>query len=172
MRTDLTAEHARELLAYEPSTGFLTWRAKPSAVCNIVIGARAGSRRRNGYRVIFINRRAYLEHRLAWLVTFGEWPAGHLDHINRHRDDNRIANLRPASGNQNDANRAGSAICGLKGASFDRRWKKWKARIKVGGKSIWLGYHDTPEQAHAAYCRAAAEHFGEYACTAHGGQST
>ena len=40
---------------------------------------------------------------------------------------------------------------------------KWQAGIKHQGKSIHLGWHDTPEEAHAAYVAAASRIFGEFA---------
>ena len=50
---------------------------------------------------------------------------------------------------------------GFKGASFHKTKKKYQARIHTGGKEINLGYFSTPEEAHEAYMKAAAEHFGE-----------
>ena len=38
--------------------------------------------------------------------------------------------------------------------------------IVVRGRRNYLGTYDTPEEAHEAYCKAAKEHFGEYARTA------
>jgi hypothetical protein len=40
---------------------------------------------------------------------------------------------------------------------------QWRSQIKVGERLIFLGYFHTPEEAHAAYGRAAVEHFGEFA---------
>jgi hypothetical protein len=43
--------------------------------------------------------------------------------------------------------------------------KKWIAQIGHNKQHFFLGSFDTPEQAHAAYCEAAREHFGEFART-------
>jgi hypothetical protein len=40
--------------------------------------------------------------------------------------------------------------------------KKWSARIRVNGKEIWLGNHDTPEAAKAAYDAAADRYHKEF----------
>lgn len=46
---------------------------------------------------------------------------------------------------------------GFKGVKYDPDGKKWSARIMRNGKRIELGRFATPEEAHAAYCSAAAE---------------
>lgn len=123
----------------------------------------AGCLRPNGYRTIAVDREVNLAHRLAWLLVYGEWPDGDLDHINGERDDNRIVNLRLATRAQNNMNarRPCSNTSGYKGASFCRG--KWDARIGIDGKDVYLGSFDTPEEAHAAYANAASKVFGEFA---------
>ena len=49
----------------------------------------------------------------------------------------------------------------MKGVSRARG--RWRARIKTYGREVELGRFDTKEEAHAAYCRAATEYFGEFA---------
>ena len=69
------AAFVREWLDFEPSTGILRWRVKPSQRQNA--GDVAGHVR-NGSRVIRIRRRGYTASRLAWLWTHGDWPDGNL----------------------------------------------------------------------------------------------
>jgi hypothetical protein len=80
-----------------------------------------------------------------------------VDHINADRNDNRRENLRVCTRSQNMANmkRAGKGVC--------RHRDKWKARITVNYKSIYLGCFDSKSDALAAYESAAAYHFGDYA---------
>lgn len=40
---------------------------------------------------------------------------------------------------------------------------KYRAFISINGKNKHLGMFTTPEAAHAAYCAAALERFGEFA---------
>jgi hypothetical protein len=159
----LTAERLRELLEYDPETGEFRWLRHRAR------GARAGSPagyiNAVGYRVIMLSQRAYHAHRLAWLYMAGEWPRGDLDHINGDRADNRRSNLRLADRTQNNANarRRSDNTSGHKGVSRHGQCNRWQARIRVRGRTIYLGLHKTQEAAAAAYDAAAREHFGEYA---------
>ncbi|MGE1723358.1 HNH endonuclease signature motif containing protein [Enterobacter hormaechei] len=91
----ITQARLKECLDYDPLTGSFTW-IKSTAYC-IKPGMPADSLTCNGYIGIKLDGKNYLAHRLAWLYMFGEFPPGHLDHINCVRTDNRIANLRPAT---------------------------------------------------------------------------
>ena len=88
------------------------------------------------------------------------------DHINKNSLDNRRSNLRPATYIQNGMNSGlrKNNTSGFKGVSWDKRKGKWKAAIMHNRKTKFLGYFDTPEEGHAAYCKAAVELVGEFAC--------
>lgn len=162
MASRVTAERLRELLEYDPATGVFKWRPALKMRRN---GLVAGSSSGRGYWYISIDKRMYLAHRLAWLYVHGCWPIDQIDHINRVKIDNRIVNLREATGSQNKQNVGAkkSNRSGLKGIWWDGRIKRWRPRIRVGGRALWLGSFRTPEEAHAVYCEAARKHFGEYA---------
>lgn len=93
----LTAERLRELLSYDPETGWFTWRVTRSSNGRADAGSRAGALRSDGYRHVTVDQHKYKEHRLAWLYMTGKWPEADLDHKNNTRDDNRFSNLRAAS---------------------------------------------------------------------------
>jgi hypothetical protein len=88
-----------------------------------------------------------------------------VDHIDGDGLNNRRCNLRLATRSQNMRNQRLNSrnTSGFKGVSWDKRDKKWLAYIKVYRKKIHLGSFDTPEDAHAAYCDAAARLHGEFA---------
>lgn len=165
---DLTAERLREVFDYDPESGALKWKVVTSR--RVRVGAEAGCvtkfARGGPYRVVRIDKTLYLAHRLVWLHVYGEWPDHEIDHVNRDGLDNRIANLRPASREQNQRNVGLSKRnkSGAKGVCFCKRRKKWKAGI-YAGQEYRLGMFSTVEEASAAYARAADRLHGPYAST-------
>jgi HNH endonuclease len=157
----LTVDRAREVIDYNPLTGVLTWRVCLSSRRHP--GAVAGTIDHNEYRRVRIDRKKYLAHRLAWLLTTGEWPRDQLDHINGDRDDNRIANLREVSQSQNQCNarQRRTSKAPYKGVSLHRSGK-WAAQGGFAGSKRHLGLFDTPEAAHARYREVAQKAFGAF----------
>lgn len=151
----------RDLLDYDPDLGVFRWRFSRRGAS---AGKVAGNRMSNGYIMIETCGSRYLAHRLAWFFVTGEWPSGHLDHIDGDPSNNRISNLRIASASQNAANkrRSRNNTSGFKGVHLDGSGR-WRAAIKVDGKRTYLGSYDSPEDAHRAYVEAAERLFGEYA---------
>ena len=102
---------------------------------------RAGTISSIGYVAIMVNARLYGAHRLIWMMIHGSFPPDQLDHVNHHRDDNRIDNLCLATNKENCRNRSISSIntSGFTGVYLNQRSGKWQAMIKVDGKQIHLG---------------------------------
>lgn len=90
-----------------------------------------------------------------------------VGHKSRNDLDNRRSNLRIATRIQTGQNRnlGSNNKVGLKGVFFRKECslRPYRAFICVNGKNMPLGYFDTAEKAHAAYCAAAVVHFGEFA---------
>ena len=150
----LTQARLKEILDYNPETGVFVWKQKLNR--RMVVGSKAGTVNSNGYVQIAIDGKKHLAHRLAWLYTYGCWPNKEIDHINRIKTDNRIANLRDVSRAENEWN-SGKQVnntSGYPGVYWDKRRKKWHTRIKVYGKNVHLGLFDTLEAANAAYMAA------------------
>ena len=154
-RPELTAEKLRELLHYEPATGIFTWKISTSN--RVKVGDAAGYPEGGGYLRIMVQSRRYKAHRLAWLYVYGEWPKDQIDHINRNRSDNRIANLREVTNKQNmqNAGKSSHNTSGHPGVCWHKQHSKWQAKIMHNYKGIHLGYFATLEEALSA--RKAAE---------------
>lgn len=135
----LTQAKLKEVLHYDPETGVFTWKV-PIANC-IRVGAVAGSKDSYGYHKIAIKGKTYKAHRLAWLYTHGKFPEEAIDHINGIRDDNRIANLRAVTAQENQRNQKKYVhnTSGVVGVHWHKRHKKWNARIFADNKRIHLG---------------------------------
>lgn len=88
-----------------------------------------------------------------------------VDHINGNPLDNRKANLRACTPQQNSWNgKQRSTIQPYKGVSIEPAAPHlWRARICVDGKLYRLGAFDKAEDAAEAYDAAAVEFFGEFA---------
>ena len=92
-----------------------------------------------------------VQHRLVWYAHHQEWDIwdtsrdNFIDHKNKNKKDNRIGNLHVVTHAENKQN------VNHKGCNFDKRSNKWRARIKLNGKDIYIGLYDTEEEAHEAY---------------------
>lgn len=126
-------------------------------------GRLVGSKDTEGYIRVYsrdaVGRRKMLRaHRLAWLLSYGKWPTGDIDHISGIRDDNRLLNLRDVDRQTNAENQrkstAQNKTTGLLGVSFAKDKKKWLAQIQICGKNKNLGRFDSIEAAHSAYLQA------------------
>ena len=135
---DLIGKRLHELLAYAPESGVFTWRVKRGCRPQ---GSTAGTPDGKGYLLIRIDGISYKAHRLAWLYVNGELPTDGIDHINRNKSDNRIANLRLATQMQNLQNQSISIrnTSGFQGVSWHSLRKKWMAEIAVNRKKYHLG---------------------------------
>ncbi len=94
-------ELLREIFRYED--GKLFWKISPCN--NTKIGTEAGmTRRKLGYKRVYIKDKEYLQHRVIWALLKGYWPKDYLDHIDGDPSNNRIENLREATNSENMRN--------------------------------------------------------------------
>jgi hypothetical protein len=154
-KADLTAQRLRELLSYDPETGVFRWIKPPQGRA---FTSPVGSSDDKGYLTIRVDYGRYKAHRLAWLHVHGEWPAGHIDHINRDKADNRISNLRVVNDSENQQNRfaPNTNTSGHKGVHMAKRPRKWKAQAWLNGKHFHFGYFERMEDAITAYDKGVA----------------
>jgi len=140
----LTQKRVKEIFDYDPDTGVFTWA--DSRNNHVKIGDVAGFYHPSGYRSLQISKVKYYAHRLAWLYVYGELPE-EIDHINQIKDDNRIENLRVVdrSANMQNAPIRKDNKSGCHGVSHCLG--KWRARIVVNKKEIYLGSYVTKSEA-------------------------
>lgn len=157
---ELTQELVRELFEYKEDGTLIHKRAHG----NVKVGTEAGGVNKQGYREMRVFNKLCKAHRIIFLYHHGYLPKM-LDHINGVRTDNRIENLRECTRSQNNANSKGTAASGYKGVY--KIGRKWRARLTVAGKAVYLGNYSDIETA-AQVAAAAREHyFGEFANHGH-----
>lgn len=89
-----------------------------------------------------------------------------VDHKDGNGLNNQKCNLRICLNSQNVMNRkrtSNRVVSQFKGISWNKRHKKWRARIGIGGKVKYLGCYESEEEAARAYGAAAKIYHGEYA---------
>lgn len=149
----VTQKQLRELFDYRED-GNLVRRVAvrgPGGQVGRAIGSMSNGgkmRPEKRYMITKIAGEHYYVHKLIYLYHHGYMP-DQVDHINRNSLDNRIENMRAATGSQNCANRAlfKNSTSGIRGVSWDKIHKKWKAYVNFHGKRKNLGYYDNQAQA-------------------------
>jgi len=109
-----------------------------------------------GYKIINLNKEGKSctnkVHRLVMLTFMGESNL-EVDHINGIRDDNRLCNLRYCTQRENVHFYRDKIISSSNfiGVSWCDATFKWKVSIKIGNKSIHLGYYISEIEASEIY---------------------
>jgi hypothetical protein len=146
LRINLTQEQLKARLTYDPDTGVFRLRRT---------GKEVGSVSNEGYLRVKVRTRAYQAHRLAWLYVHGNFPDGQIDHINRVKLDNRLANLRDVPQEVNKQNAVDPQKNNSTGYLGVSRYKgRYRAFITVRKKFHYLGTYSTPEEARDVYLSA------------------
>lgn len=142
-------ETLRKYFEYDPHTGVIKWRVSKQGIS---AGTEFGSEKpcsKTTYRVGKLFNCRMFSHRLAWILYYGEWPDGVIDHINHNGLDNRIVNLRVTDRSHNNRNATlrKDSTSGVAGVSWDKSQNKWIAQINADGKRKHLGSFTNIEDA-------------------------
>lgn len=160
----LTHSRLKEILNYNPETGVFTWKVRlaPRGPVGAIAGAYSAAGR--GRLEIRIGGKLYLGHRLAWFYVYGDMPSGMLDHVDGNPSNNRIDNLRQATIQQNNQNRAkrDGLTSEWKGVSWSTQYGKWMVQVTKDRKHVHRSVHDDERDAAETYIFASLDHFGEY----------
>ncbi len=128
---------------YDPITGIC--KTHKGSVQNSLTGKK---RNYLTLSVKYIDRTIQVKaHQFAWYFTYSSVP-NIIDHINGDTTDNRIANLRDVTPQQNSFNTKS------KNYSYHKRVKKWNVQICKDYKKIHIGYYNTEEEARVAAIEA------------------
>lgn len=133
-------------LSYDPGTGKIFWRDR--------FKGREAFSTKDAYGY-FVGR-AYgpklKAHRVCWLLHYGSWPSGEIDHINGDKSDNRIQNLREVDRSENMRNSRMSSAnsTGYTGVHYHKANKKYIAYARADNKLVYLGSFLTAEEAYSA----------------------
>jgi hypothetical protein len=154
LRRDITPDMIRAEFSYDPETGI---------VCKKTTG-HSGWKRGNGYVQVNAFGHVMLAHRVAFVVHHGRWPANGIDHINGNPSDNRMVNLREATGSENMRNQRvrSDSKTGVPGVCWLRKKNRYAAVVWVGRKQIHIGYYKTIKEATDARIAAELKYHGEF----------
>ena len=165
----ITQDLLQDLVSYDPDTGILLWQERNARHFTATSRSAqhqashwnsrwAGKKAFNcmtakGYLRGSLNSRAYLAHRIIWIITTGQDAVDEIDHKNGNKCDNRITNLRAADRFLNCQNR--SSVLGSTsnyiGVSWSAHMGKWRSQIIRKNKPTHLGYFDCEIDAAKAY---------------------
>lgn len=158
----ISREMLMECLEYKPDDGTFIRKKSPRGD---TLGKPAGCiQNSSGYVLIHIRGKSYRAHRLAFLYMRGVIPLI-VDHINGNRSDNRWSNLRESTkeGNSHNSIIGKNNKSGVKCVSWNKRLKKWHARIMSERKYKHIGYFPDLIGAELAVRKSRIELHGEFA---------
>jgi hypothetical protein len=159
----LSQEYLLSRLSYDPETGRLYWRKHEDMPPNWNArwaGKEAFTSVSEGrYLVGRICGRKRYAHRVIYKMVHGVDPV-EVDHINRIKTDNRLANLRSVTSSVNCRNfpKKKNNTSGFNGVYWRKDTKCWEVRMNIGGRNLYLGNFTCKETAIAARISANAKH--------------
>lgn len=150
----------QECVEYFPDTGKLVWKHRigENHWNSLFAGKEAFcTDHGDAYLCGTFQGKQYLAHRVAWAVHTGNLPKVDVDRRDGNGRNNKFLNLREATKSLNSHNKAAPRKKSTlpTGVSLNRSGggKPYRAQVGYGGrgKSISLGYFNTPEEASQAY---------------------
>lgn len=168
-------KYLQACLDYNPATGKLFWKKRPTrhfvdahaaATWNTrFAGKEAFISNQRGYKTGRVAGIIYFANRIVWKLVTGQETSREIEHQDRNPGNNKWTNLRLAHHYQNGANKSlhRNNKSGVAGVTFNKTEQKWKAHIRVRGKRISLGTYTSKNK--AVFVRKVAEkkYFKEFA---------
>jgi hypothetical protein len=130
---------AHKFFVYDKETGILYNKIDRGKAKSGSVAGSYGKHAR--YLSVMMLGKKYYVHRIAWLMSYGEFPQLTIDHINHNRLDNRLINLRVVSSIENKRNQKQHITnsSGITGVYFETDRNKWHSQIKVIDSTKHLG---------------------------------
>ena len=144
----LSWKEDRPLSHFKNKHGYRIWKSQ--------YAGRSAGTLSDGYYILVHKEKTIRVHRIVYALIHNiELPSLDIDHIDQCRSNNNPNNLRLVSRSVNKQN-----VKEVKGYYWDKRTQKWMVRIKVRGKTYFIGRFIMEEHAEAAY-REAKRHYHE-----------
>jgi hypothetical protein len=147
----ITKEQADDRFFYVEDTGELFDRMTGA------IAGRVEKNRNTSYRKMYAFGKTIRAHQIVWVIFYGVWPDGEVDHEDGDGLNNRISNLRCGTRSQNQRNqRPGKRNkSGFIGISWQKAEERWQVHIWIDGKRKNIGSFKRLKHAVAARRTAA-----------------
>jgi hypothetical protein len=115
-----------------------------------------------GYAMTSVKKAKVPLHRFLMNITD---PKIIYDHKDRKPLNNRKSNLRIANKKENNRNRSitDKNTSGFVGVNWNKNRQKWRARLKIEGKEVSLGYYINFDDAVKARLDGELKYYGEFA---------
>lgn len=149
----MDSELANRFLRYEPETGRLFWRERFPQDFTLASDRNKEHRCRNWnskfaekeaftfempskVRQGRINKKAYLAHRVIWLMIHGQWP-DEIDHIDGNPSNNKIENLRSVTRQENTKNLKRRIKNKIPNVTYSKQRKRWRVHLGFNKKETY-----------------------------------
>jgi hypothetical protein len=160
----MTPIKAAQLYKYDNMTGVVTHAFDKGCFKE---GSVVGYVTVKGQVVTSYSKKQIMVSHICWMILTGlQVPSGSIvDHINGDAKDNREDNIRLTNhtGNNRNSRKPSHNTTGVKGLTWTKNRKAYRAFIKVNGKQVYLGTHQTLDAGKDVLEAARAKYHGEYA---------
>lgn len=142
------ADAVFRVISYDSNTGDIFRKLKDGTSIRIENSKRT-DRWGCSYYLVSVCNKKFMVHRIAWLLHYGEWPDGQVDHVDGDGLNNKISNLRCVSNQLNAMNQKmrSDNSSGFVGVRKHGLVDRWQARVVQNGSEIYLGLFKTKEEA-------------------------
>lgn len=156
---EISQERLRELFYYDPKYDQvypLRWKVRRTSSVDRYTPPKNGE-----YARLRVDGAMYRVSRLVWVFHNGPIPEGlEIDHVDRNRLNNDVANLRIVTSCDNNRNRSIKGASRFRGIHWHKQNQQWRVWVRVNGPQLHIGYSRSEVTAAALYDAAMNYAFG------------